>query len=149
MNEEWQILKIKAKGIQTMKTKLSSIGITHKILMLFVLVNVIGDIGNIAFWWANPSYRSSLNLSIIGNAAGTENALLAGTVVLSIVAIVYLISLFGLMKKFKRAPLLIIAISIANRAIASFSIPDNLRIRFLGNLDRDTSWYYHLLCIAK
>jgi len=102
------------------RAKAAGLGITHKILMLFLIVNVIGDIGNVAFWWASPSSRLSLNPSIIRNAVGADNALLAGTIVLSIVAIVYIVSLFGLMKKLKWAPFLIIAISVANRAIAVF-----------------------------
>lgn len=103
-----------------MTNKPTGLGIVFKILVIFVLVNIIGDIGNLALWWANPSSRSSLNPSIIGNAAGADNALLAGTIVLSIVSVVYIISLFGLIKKLKWAPLLVIAISVANRAIAVF-----------------------------
>ena len=103
-----------------MTIKPVGLGIVLKILMVFVVVNIIGDIGNVAFWWATPSSRSSLNPSIIGNAIGADNALLAGTIVLAIVAFVYIISLFGLMKKLKWAPLLVSALSVFNRAIAVF-----------------------------
>ena len=69
-------------------------------LILFVVINIIGDIGNVAFWWANSSAReASLNPGIIGNAAGVDNALIAGTVVLLVVALVYIVSLFGLLRK--------------------------------------------------
>jgi hypothetical protein len=87
--------------------------------MLFIAINIIGDIGNIAFWWASPSSRAaSLNTGYIGVAAGVDNALIAGTVILLVVASVYAASLFGLMKKMKWALPLVIAISIANRALA-------------------------------
>jgi hypothetical protein len=79
--------------------KAAGLGIIFRILTVFVLVNIIGDIGNVVFWWASPSSRLSLDPSIIGSASGADNALLAGTIVLSIVAVVYIISLFGLMKK--------------------------------------------------
>jgi hypothetical protein len=100
--------------------KPASLGIIHKILMIFVAINIIGDIGNVVFWWASPSSRLSLTPSIIGNAAGADNALIAGTIVLLVVAVVYIVSLFGLMKKMLWAPLLVIAISVANRVIAVF-----------------------------
>lgn len=100
-------------------SKTAALGITHKILMLFVIINIIGDIGNVAFWWASPSSRAaSLNTGYIGTSAGVDNALIAGTIILIIVAVIYGASLFGLIKKMKWALFLIIAISVANRALA-------------------------------
>jgi hypothetical protein len=105
--------------IEAMTTKASGLGIIPKILMIFVLLNIIGDLGNVAFWWASPSSRAaSLNTGYIGVTAGIDNALIAGTIVLLIVAVVYAVALFGLMRKMTWAPLLIIAISVANRALA-------------------------------
>ena len=102
-----------------MTIKLASLGKIHKILMLFVLINIIGDIGNVAFWWANSASRAaSLNTGYIGVAAGIGNALIVGTIVLLVVAVVYIIALFGLMKQKKWAPQLIIVISVVNRALA-------------------------------
>jgi hypothetical protein len=102
-----------------MTTKPVSKGTIHKILMLFIAINIIGDIGNVAFWWASPSSRAaSLNTGYIGVSAGIDNALIAGTIVLLVISIVYIASLFGLMKRLKWALPLIIAISIANRALA-------------------------------
>ncbi len=97
------------------KTKL---GLIHNILVLFVLVNIIGDIGNIILWYAIPDSQGSLLGGYIASAAGTENALLAGSIVLAVVAVVYIAALFGLLKKQLWAPPLVIAISIANRALA-------------------------------
>jgi hypothetical protein len=101
-----------------MTSKAAGLGIIHKILMFFVIINIIGDIGNVAFWWASPPSRGSLNNGYIGTSAGIDNALIAGTIILVIVAAVYGASLFGLIKKMKWALFLIIAISIANRALA-------------------------------
>jgi hypothetical protein len=102
-----------------MTTKPASLGIIHKILIFFVIINIVGDIGNVAFWWANSGSRAaSLNSGYIGVTAGVYDALIAGTVVLLVVAIVYIVTLFGLIKRMKWAPQLIIAISVANRALA-------------------------------
>lgn len=87
--------------------------------MLFVLINIIGDIGNVVFWWANMASRAaSLNTGYIGVAAGIGNALIAGTIILLVVAAAYIIALYGLMKQMKWAPQLIIVITVVNRALA-------------------------------
>ncbi len=100
-------------------TKAAGLGIIHKILMLFVIVNVIGDVGNVGLWLGVPSTRAlSLNTGLIGTAAGVGNALIAGSVILLLVAAVCIVSLFGLSKKLMWAPLFIIAISVVNRALA-------------------------------
>jgi hypothetical protein len=103
-----------------MTTKTTNLGIIHKILILFVIINIIGDIGNVIAWWAVPSMPGlSLYNSYIGTAINNNpTALIIGSVILLIVAAVYAASLTGLLKSMKWAPLLIIAISIVNRAIA-------------------------------
>lgn len=102
-----------------MTIKPASLGIIHKIFMLFVLINIIGDIGNVVFWWANSASRAaSLNTGYIGVAAGIGNALIAGTIILLVVAAAYIIALYGLMKQMKWAPQLIIVITVVNRALA-------------------------------
>jgi len=102
-----------------MTTKPASLGKIHKILMFFVIINIVGDIGNVALWWANSASRAaSLNTGYIGVAAGVGNALIAGTIVLLVVAAVYIVALFGLLKRRTWAPELIIVVSVANRALA-------------------------------
>ena len=102
-----------------MTVKPARLGIIHKIFMLFILINIIGEIGNVAFWWANSASRAaSLNNSIIGVAAGIGNALIVGTIVLLVVAILHIIALFGLLKHIKWAPQLIVIITVVNRALA-------------------------------
>ena len=59
-----------------MTTKPASLGLIHKILIFFVIINIVGDIGNVAFWWASSASRAaSLNTGYIGVAAGVGNAL--------------------------------------------------------------------------
>jgi hypothetical protein len=102
-----------------MTNKPASLGIIHKVLITFVAINIIGDIGNVVFWWVNPASRTaSLNTGYIGANAGVSNALTAGTLILLVVSIVYIVALFGLLKRLNWAPKLIIDISVANRALA-------------------------------
>jgi hypothetical protein len=101
-----------------MNAKPAGLGWIHRILILFVIINIIGDFANIAIWWVNPDSAGSLNTGIIGVATGVDAALIAGTVVLLVVALVYVAALFGLAKRLIWAPLLVIAISVANRALA-------------------------------
>ena len=102
-----------------MTIKPARLGIIHKILMLFVLFNAIGDIGNVVFWWANSASRAaSLNTGFIGVTVGIANALIVGTIALLVVAVVYIIAFYGLMKQMKWATQLIIVITVVNRALA-------------------------------
>jgi len=102
-----------------MTAKTGKLGKLHTVLILFVVINIIGDIGNVAFWWANPSSRdASLNTGYIASVAGNGDALIAGTIILLVVSAVYAAASFGLLKKMAWAPLLIIIISVVNRVIA-------------------------------
>jgi len=102
-----------------MTVKAVKLGRLHTVLILFVAINIIGDIGNVAFWWANSSSRdASLNTGYIASVVGNDNALIAGTIILLVVSAVYAAALFGLLKKKAWAPLLVIAITFANRALA-------------------------------
>ena len=102
----------------------------HTVLILFVLLNIIGDIGNVIFWYVSPSSQGSLvggsmgdvvsQGGFIANWAGDEVALAIGTVTLLAVAAIYAVALFGLVKRFTWGPLLVIAISIVNRILAIF-----------------------------
>jgi hypothetical protein len=114
------MINIKNPKTEIMTTKTTNLGIIHKVLILFVILNIIGDIGNVAFWWATPSSRISLNPSMIGNAVGADTALIIASAILLVISFVYIASLYGLLKKMKWATLLVIAISVANRALAVF-----------------------------
>jgi hypothetical protein len=99
----------------------------NTILIVFVLLNIIGDIGNIIVWLAIPESRGSLvggvmngielNGGYIAAVAGDQAALIAGTVTLAVISTLYAIALMGLLKRNKQAALGVIVISIANRAL--------------------------------
>jgi len=114
------MLNIKNAKTKIMTTKRTNLGIIHKILILLVIINIIGDIGNVIAWWAIPSMPGlSLYNSYIGTTINNNpTTLIIGSAILLIVAAVYAASLAGLLKSMMWAPLLIIAISIVNRAIA-------------------------------
>jgi hypothetical protein len=101
-----------------MTTKPVGLGIIHKILIVFVAINIIGDIGNVAFWWVNSASRGSLTSGALSFALGSKNALNIASIVLVVVAVIYSLALFGLLKKKKWAHQLIIAVTVVNRALA-------------------------------
>lgn len=108
--------------------KPAGLGWIHRILMAFVVINVIGEAGNVIAWWAIPSMQISLNggelngvtspPSLLSTWVGSESALIVGSVLLLVVAAVYAYSLVGLRKKQPQASLTIMGISIVNRIVA-------------------------------
>ena len=40
-----------------MTAKQPGFGLIHKVLMLFIIVNIIGEVGNVIAWWAVPSMQ--------------------------------------------------------------------------------------------
>ena len=98
--------------------------------MLFVVINIIGEVGNVIAWWAVPSMQISLNggelngvtspASLLSTTVGKNNALIIGSVLLLAVAITYIYTLIALRKKQPQTPLMIIGVSLVNRVIAVF-----------------------------
>jgi hypothetical protein len=111
-----------------MNTQTTTKNWINTILIIFVLLNIIGDIGNIIVWLAVPEMRASLvggvmngvelNGGYLAAVAGDQAALIAGTVTLAVISILYVVALVGLLKRNKQATLGVIAISVANRALA-------------------------------
>jgi hypothetical protein len=112
----------------TTQVKPASLGLIHKLLILFVVINIIGEVGNVIAWWAVPSMQISLNggtlndvtspPSLLSSWVGSQNALIIGSVLLLAVAASYSYTLIGLRKKQPKAPIMIIAISVVNRLLA-------------------------------
>jgi hypothetical protein len=96
----------------TMKNRINTL------LVILMVINILGDIGNIAFWYASPSSQGSLQGGYIAGVVGVSDALTAGSIILLIVAIIYIVGLVGLLKRVLWTPLLVIGISIVNRAFA-------------------------------
>jgi hypothetical protein len=104
-----------------MNTEMKPNGISkiHRLLVFFVVVNIIGELGTIAFWYGSPSSRISLLPSILGTSISNDSVTLAvGSSLTAVVAVIYIVSLLGLMKKQKWGSLMVIAISIVNRTLA-------------------------------
>jgi hypothetical protein len=104
-----------------MNTEMKPVGISriHRLLLFFVVVNIIGELGTIAFWYGSPSSQVSLLPSILGTSINNNSVTLAiGSALTALVAIVYIFSLLGLTKKQKWGPLMVIVISIVNRVLA-------------------------------
>lgn len=109
------------------EVKPAKLGLIHKLLIIFVAINILGEVGNVVAWWAVPSMQISLNggelngvtspPSILSSAVGSQNALIIGSVILIAVAAAYAYTLIGLRKKQQKAPLMVIAISVVNRLL--------------------------------
>jgi hypothetical protein len=115
----------------------------NTLLVLFVLINIIGDIGNVAFWHANPSSQGSIVPGTMGGTATnggylyglTKDAgmtLAIGSTILTIIAVVYAVALFGLLRKQKWGALVVIGISIVNRVFAVFLYEVSVAFAFWG-----------------
>jgi hypothetical protein len=112
------------------------------LLIVFVLINIVGDIGNVIAWLAIPDMRGSLTGGVMGGVQltggyiavtwGADAALIAGSVILTVVSIVYIAALYGLLKRRKWAALLVIAISIVNRLLALLLFAVNEAFAFWG-----------------
>ena len=123
------MLKKEMQQNHAMDTKTTGKNWINVILILLVALNIIGDVGNIIVWLAVPEMRASLvggvmngmelNGGYIAAVAGDEAALIAGTATLAVVSILYVVALIGLLKRNKQAALGVIAISVANRAVAA------------------------------
>jgi hypothetical protein len=109
-----------------MDVKVSKIGyadLITKILLIMTLLNVAGNISNVVIWlmspsWGDPSLRDSLNGGLITGFVGKDGALVISSAIILFYATAYVIAAFGLFSKSKWAPLLIIEISIVDRALA-------------------------------
>ena len=86
----------------------------HKTLIRLVGLNVAFDVLSIPFWIALPSLQTAQSTSTL-----TVNTSIA-IVDAAIAAALFAIALLGIIKKQKWGALLVIAISIVNRAIAVF-----------------------------
>ncbi len=125
-------------GIQTFgKNRINTL------LIFFLLINIIGDIGNVAVWYIDPTFQGSIVPGSMGgiathggyiysvlNDAGATLAI--GAAVLILVAIVYAVAMFDLLKKQKRGALIVIAISLINRVIALFLFEISAAFTFWG-----------------
>ena len=91
-----------------MTSKSANLGIIHKLLMVFIAISIIGEVGNVIAWWAIPSMQISLNggtlngvtspASILSQSVGSQNALIIGSILLLAIAAAYAYSFIALKK---------------------------------------------------
>ncbi len=104
-------------------SKLVYVDLITKILLIMTILNVAGNISNVVIWlmspsWGDPSMRESLNDGLIASFVGKDGALVISSAIILFYATVYAIAAFGLFRKSKWAPPLVIAVSVVNRALA-------------------------------
>jgi hypothetical protein len=93
--------------------------IITKILLILVVLNIAGDVIAAAFFLWDPSLGElSVYGGLIAGFAGNNGAVMITVAILLGYAVVYAVSVFGLLRKLKWAPPLVIAVSVVNRALA-------------------------------
>ena len=104
----------------TAKTsKLLNANLITKILLILVTFNIAGDIIAAAMFLWDPSLGElSVYGGLIASFAGKNGAVMITVAILFGYAVVYGVSVFGLLRKLKWALPLIIAVSVVNRALA-------------------------------
>ncbi len=75
--------------------KADGVGRLETLLSLLIGLNIVGDLGNIALWYASPDSQGSLREGYIATVTGQANALTAGATILLVVAIIYAVAAFG------------------------------------------------------
>ena len=100
-------------------SKLVYADLITKILLILIILNIAGDVLS-AYWFLSTPSLGELSLygGLIASLAGKDYALMIASALLLTYAAVYAIAACGLFRKSKRAPLLIIAVSIVNRTLA-------------------------------
>ena len=104
-------------GVKTSKPNYASL--ITKILIVLVILNIAGDVLAAAFFLSDPSLGElSVYGGLIASFAGQNGAVMITSAILLGYAVVYAVSVFGLLSKLKWAPPLVIAVSVVNRALA-------------------------------
>lgn len=95
------------------------VNLTTRILLILIILNIAGDVLS-AYWFLSDPSMGELSLygGLIASFVGKDFALMIVSALLLTYAAVYAVSSVGLSRKLKWAPLLIIAVSITNRALA-------------------------------
>lgn len=90
-----------------------------KILLIMIILNILGDVIAAAFFLWDPSLGElSVYGGLITSFAGKNGAVMITIAILLGYAVVYAVTVYGLFSKLKWAPILVIAVSVVNRALA-------------------------------
>jgi hypothetical protein len=100
-------------------SKLSPSNLITKILLILIILNIAGDVLAATFFLWDPSLGElSVYGGLIASFSGKNGAVMITSVILLGYAVVYAVTVFGLFSKLKWAPILVIAVSVVNRALA-------------------------------
>jgi hypothetical protein len=100
-------------------SKLLNANLITKSLLILIILNIAGDVIAAAFFLWDPSLGElSVYGGLIAGFAGKNGAVTITIAILLGYAVVYAVSVFGLLRKLKWAPILVIAVSVLNRALA-------------------------------
>jgi hypothetical protein len=100
-------------------TKLLNANLITKSLLILIVLNIAGDVIAVAFFLWDPSLGElSVYGGLIAGFAGKNEAVMITIAILLVYAVVYAVSVFGLLRKLKWALPLVIAVSVVNRALA-------------------------------
>jgi hypothetical protein len=100
--------------------------ITHKFLLILVIITILGELASIVLWIVNPplgiepNARFSLSVDYIFAIANA-----AVMIPLNIIA------LYGISKRYKWGPLFLISISIGNRLLSQFLFVGGIHLIFV------------------
>lgn len=100
--------------------------ITHKFLLILVILTIVGELASIVLWIINPplgvepSARFSLAVDYIYAIANA-----------AVMIPLNMIALYGIFKHLKWAPLFLIAISIGNRLVSQFLFVGGIHLMFV------------------
>jgi hypothetical protein len=100
-------------------SKLLNPNLLTKILLILIILNIAGDVIAAVFFLWDPSLGElSVYGGLIASFAGKNGAVTITIAILFGYAVVYAVSVFGLLRKLKWALPLVIAVSVVNRALA-------------------------------
>ena len=101
--------------------------ITHKFLLILVILTIVGELASIVLWIVNPSGFGGEPTTRFSLAVDWEFA------VANAIFMVFLnlIALYGIFRRFKWGPLFLIAISIGNRLFSQFLFVGGIHLMFV------------------
>jgi hypothetical protein len=100
-------------------SKLLNANLITKSLLILIILNIAGDVIAAVFFLWDPSLGElSVYGGLIAGFAGKNSAVMITIAILLGYAVVYAVSIFGLLRKLKWALTLVIAVSVVNRALA-------------------------------
>jgi hypothetical protein len=100
-------------------SNLNHASLITKILLILIVLNIAGDVLAAAFFLWDPSLGElSVYGGLIAGFAGKNEAVIITIAILLGYAVVYAVTVYGLFSKLKWAPILVIAVSVVNRALA-------------------------------